>query len=223
VTFAVEVHPPDEWSSSAAEHIARALPRSGSLVLTGGSSATAVYPKLAVSGPTWPAIEVYFGDERCVSPDDPQSNYRLAADTLLGRVQPASVHRMRGEDDPDTAAGAYEAVVAPEIAEGFDVLLMGVGAEGHVAGLFPGSDALNERLRLCRAVSRPDGLQGLTLTPPALLSAKTVLLLVAGSSKADAVRRAVTGDEDPATCPVRLFADHPNARFVLDEAAAALL
>jgi 6-phosphogluconolactonase len=220
--FAMEIYPAGRWADEAAERITSSLPRSGSVVLTGGSAARDLYPKLASSGAPWAGIELFFGDERCVPPSDPDSNYALARRTLLRHIEAAAVHRMRGEDEPGTAAGAYEELVAPRVEAGWHLLLLGMGAEGHVAGLFPNSPALAES-RLCVPVARPDGLTGLSLTPPALTAARRVLLLVSGTAKADAVRRAVSGVEAPETCPVRMFAHHPDATFVLDEDSASLL
>src|SRR5918994_67269 len=218
MSFLVEVHPNESWAQAAAKLILESLPPAGSVVLTGGSAAERVYPLLAVPERQWRFIELYFSDERCVRPDAPSSNFGLIDRTLLSRIRPAGVHPMHGEDEPSEAAGAYEQVVAPAAERGLDVVLLGVGADAHIAALFPGSPALDESERLCLAVQRPDGMIGITLTPPALLRARRIVLLVSGRSKADAVRRAVSSNEIPSRCPVRLFAEHSNVQFVLDEA-----
>jgi len=101
-------------------------------------------------------------------------------------------------------------------------MLLGMGADAHVGALFPGSPALEETA-LAAVVDRPDGMQGVTLTPTAMLSARRIILLVTGEAKAEAVRRAVTGDEDPTKCPARVLAEHPDAAFLLDDAAASAL
>jgi glucosamine-6-phosphate deaminase len=89
--------------------------------------------------------------------------------------------------------------------------------------MFPGSRAIDERERSCVAVDRPDGMKGLTLTPPAILSGKKILLLVTGEGKAETLKRVFEGNESPAACPARMLADHPDVTFLLDEGAASLL
>jgi 6-phosphogluconolactonase len=223
MSFQVEIHPSEYWAQTAAKLILDSLPQAGSVVLTGGSAAELVYPLLTEQQRQWQLIELYFSDERCVRPDDPNSNFGLISRTLLSEIRPAAVHRMRGEDEPSEAAGAYEQMVAPAAERGLDVVLLGVGSDAHIAALFPASPALDESERLCVAVRRPDGMLGITLTPRALLRARRILLLVSGRSKADAVRRAVSGGETVSRCPARVLAEHPDVRFVLDEAAASLL
>ena len=223
MSFQVAVHPRDRWARAAADAVLASLPQPGSVVLTGGSAAELVLPLLIGPEVHWRSLSLYFSDERAVPPEDPNSNFGLIHDRLLIHIEARSVNRIRGEDEPGHAALAYQQVVAPAVERGFDLMLLGVGREGHIAGLFPGSPALDATDRLCLPVQRPDGMMGITLTPPALTSARRILLLVSGESKADAVRRAVSGDEPPTTCPVRVLAHHPRARFVLDEAAASLL
>jgi 6-phosphogluconolactonase len=98
-----------------------------------------------------------------------------------------------------------------------------MGTDNHIAALFPQSAALIKPDALCLPVDRPDGLKGLTLTAPVLEGARTILLIVTGESKAEAVARAVNGDGDPMSRPVRLLAHHPNTTFLLDKAAASAL
>ena len=223
MSFQVEVKPGELWPRAAATVVEESLPRSGTVVLTGGSAAERVFPLLVEPDAQWQFISVYFSDERAVPPDNSNSNFGLINENLLRHIQPESVHRIRGEEDPPEAARAYEKVIAPAVERGLDLVLLGMGADAHVAALFPGSPAFEAADRLCLPVQRPDGLTGITLTPPALVGARRILLLVSGSSKAEAVRRALAGDESPESCPVRLLAGHPDARFVLDEAAASLL
>jgi 6-phosphogluconolactonase len=221
MTFKTEVvkdHPRD-----AARRIAELLPPQGSIVLTGGTTAERIYPHLALHETDWSPLSVLFSDERCVPPDDPASNFKMANDLLLKQVRPEVVHRMRGEDEPELAAKAYDEEVRDVVDPGIDLLLLGMGADCHIGAMFPGSSALQQTSTLCAAVERPDGMNGLTLTPPAIVPAKKVLLLVSGATKADALRRAVKGTEDPSTCPARLLADHKDATFLLDEDAAKLL
>jgi 6-phosphogluconolactonase len=221
MSFGIEIL--DDHPREAAARVAAALPARGSVVLTGGTTAEKIYPFLALEGRDWSRIEVLFSDERCVPPDDPASNFKMAHDLLLDRAGPAAVHRMRGEDDPDAAAAAYSDEIAGLVAADLDLVLLGMGADAHVGANFPGSPTLQQTDRLCMAVDRPDGMKGLTLTPPALLSGVKVLLLVTGDAKAETVRRVMEGNEDVTDCPARLLAGHPDVTFLLDQAAGSKL
>jgi 6-phosphogluconolactonase len=216
VSFQTETFPTDGYPSHAVEHIERAMPKAGSLVVTGGTTAARVYPDLS---PAADDLDIFFSDERCVPPDDDASNFKMANEALLSRSS-ARVHRMLGELDPDEAAARYHQEIAPFVERGLDLMLLGMGADCHIGALFPGAPALGEA-RFCAAVVRPDGLNGLTLTPPAILAARKILLLVTGAAKAEAVRRVVLDDDDYPACPARLLADHPDVTFLLDEPAAA--
>jgi 6-phosphogluconolactonase len=220
VTFSVEVFSVDEWADAAARLVAGSLPSRGVVIVTGGGSARKMYPRLAAHTGSWSDIEVFFSDERCVPPDHPDSNFNMARATLLDAVKPRVVHRMRGEDVPSDAAAVYDNELRV-VRERPDLLLLGMGADGHIAGLFPRSPALDETARRCVAVNRPDGLQGLTMTRPALLSARKVMLIVTGAVKARAMRRALSDDESPAKCPVRMLADHAQATFLVDDDAVS--
>jgi 6-phosphogluconolactonase len=222
VSFGVEVLPNERFAHHAAARITRSLPGARAVVLTGGTTAEMIYHPLAEAGPGWSGIDVFFSDERCVPPEDDRSNFGMANRILLDAVEPKGVHRMRGEEDPGVAAHAYAEDVAPFADSGLDLVLLGMGADCHVCAMFPGSPALTSN-ELCQAVDRPDGMMGLTLTPPVVTRGREILLLVSGSAKAGAVRRAVEGDEQPAACPARILADHPNATFLLDEDAASAL
>jgi 6-phosphogluconolactonase len=147
----------------------------------------------------------------------------MARELILDAVGPKAVHRMHGEDPHELAADQYHSAIEPLVRRGLDVVLLGMGSDAHVGAMFPGSLALEETERYCRPVDRPDGLGGLTLTPPAMLSGKRVFLLVTGEGKAEAVARAIEGTESPASAPVRLLAEHPSATFLLDEPAASKL
>jgi 6-phosphogluconolactonase len=220
MSMRTEVFPADAFARGAAEVVASLLPASGNVVITGGGTAEALYPELARGRPDWSGVEVFFSDERCVPPDDPESNYGMAKRTLLDAVAPRAVHRMQGEIDPADAAAVYDETVGA--AEPFDVVLLGLGDDAHVAGLFPESPGLVEAAA-CVVVDRPDGLRGLSLTPPALFSGATIVFVVTGSSKAEAVARAVNGDEDVMRCPAAMFRDHGSVVWLLDEGAAAEL
>jgi 6-phosphogluconolactonase len=198
------------------------------IVLTGGSTVGRAYEQAAQTR-DWSGSTLFFGDERSVPLDDPRSNYGLARRTLLDRLeaQPA-VHRIRGELDPAEAAAAYERELEDVV---LDLLLLGLGPDGHVASLFPGSPQLAERTRL--VTSGPAGLEPwvdrVTLTLPALLSARETWLLVTGAQKAETVARALRGpitDEVPASLLRRgegrivAFLDHPAASRLPARAAS---
>ncbi|MDQ4059450.1 MAG: 6-phosphogluconolactonase [Actinomycetota bacterium] len=220
MSFAVRVFPSGSYAADTAALIAERLPAAGSFVVTGGTSAADVYSALDVD---LSEIEVFFSDERCVPPNDEASNFKMATETLLARSAASRVHRMRGEDSPKPAAASYHEQLVPAVRERFDLMLLGMGDDNHIAALFPNSPALLEADALCVAVDRPDGLKGLTMTPPSIIAAKAVLLVVSGESKAEAVARALDGDEGVMNHPVRLLVGHPDVTFVLDEAAASLI
>ncbi|HEY8643068.1 MAG TPA: 6-phosphogluconolactonase [Candidatus Dormibacteraeota bacterium] len=197
---------------AAAEAVRDALAGGArTLVLAGGTTPGLAYQELAGMDVAWGRVTVLFGDERCVPPDDPESNYRMARETLLSRVVPASVHRMAGELGPDEAAAEYESVV--RTLEPLDVVLLGVGEDGHTASLFPGNPALE-------AASLVTGVRGAPKPPPervsltfrTLRSAHLVLVLATGAGKADAVVKARAG-----SVPSGMI---DQARWLLDPAAA---
>jgi 6-phosphogluconolactonase len=202
----------EDVAAAAAADIAEALHEGArSLVLAGGTTPRRCYELLAHLEVEWGRVAVLFGDERCVAPDHPDSNYRMARESLLDRVAPATVYRMPGELGPDEAAGAYAHVIAPVVP--LDVVLLGVGEDGHTASLFPGHPALNAHGLAVgvRDAPKPPP-QRVTLTLPALQSARRVIILATGAGKADAVARAKRGE-----VPSGMIA---GARWLLDRAAA---
>ena len=223
MTFRTKVFSSGSYAREAAAAIADATHDSNSLVLTGGTTAEKVYVELAKATVPWSRLELLFSDERCVPPGDPASNFTMAERLLFQSATPKTVHRMRGEDPPEHAATQYDSEIREVVTAGLDVVLLGMGADAHVCAMFPGSRALEETKQLCLPVSRPDGMQGLTLTPPAILRSAKVLLLVTGGGKAATVARVINGDEGVATAPARLLADHSDVTFLLDEGAASAL
>jgi len=166
------------------------------IALAGGSTPRRLYPSL-VSAVDWTRTDIFFGDERVVPPDDPQSNYRMARETLLAPacVPDANVFRWRAESaDLDGAARDYEAALRARPVQPFlDLALLGLGADGHTASLFPGTAALSVADRLAVPVDVPAmGARRLTLTYPVFLDAGEVFFLVTGRDKhaalADVIR-----------------------------------
>ena len=212
------------------------------LGLSGGSTPKRLYERLAspelAARIAWSHVDAFWGDERCVPPDDPASNYRLAREALLDRVPipAAQIHRIRGEDEPVAAAAAYEAELRRALATPagpprtdpgacLDVLLLGMGDNGHTLSLFPGDPALDERERWVRAV-RVDAVppSRVTLTAAVANAAADVLFLVAGRDKAAMLARVLRGPRDPRALPAQLIAPASGrVRWLVDTAAASAL
>ena len=199
--------------------------------LAGGSTPKATYEILAreYGGPEdldWGRVHVFFGDERTVSPDHEDSNYRMARETLLVHVPVGSVHRMRGEMEPREAAAVYE----KELEDFFggtpvlDLVLLGMGGDGHTASLFPRTPALDARDRWAteNPVEKLDAFR-LTLTVPTINAARTVVFLVAGEGKAEALKEILESDADPRDYPAKLVQPTTGPLWLVDEASAGLL
>jgi 6-phosphogluconolactonase len=206
------------------ELLADAARAGGHIALSGGKSPEFAHETAAKLQPDWSRVELWWGDERCVPPEDELSNYRMAKRTLLDNldVQPASIHRVRGEIDPTEAAAEYDAALA---GVRLQLNLLGVGPDGHTASLFPNAAGLHERERL--AVVAEPGLDPLvmrvTMTPPMLSNAEIVLFLATGEAKAHAVKRAFEEPESDATPASMIRARDGSTLAVLDRAAASLL
>ncbi|MGH8279339.1 MAG: 6-phosphogluconolactonase [Gammaproteobacteria bacterium] len=205
------------------------------VALAGGSTPRPLYELLAsrefVTRIDWAHTEVFFGDERCVPPDDTRSNFRMAADALLKRVAlpAAQLHRMRGEDPPARAALQYREELAlafrTDAAPRFDLILLGLGENGHTASLFPGTGALRERRHTVVAqYVEAQREWRLTFTRPTLNAAAKVWVLACGAAKAEVVERVLAGPFAPEVLPAQYLAP-PSGELVwwLDLAAAARL
>ena len=215
-----DLHVVDDPIGSVGDLIAERAGQGGSIVLTGGASVGDAYEHAAGLQPDWGRVTLWWGDERCV-PDDERSNYRLGKETLLDRlsVAPQAVHRMRGELEPSAAADEYNAALdGVEL----DLLLLGLGSDGHMASLFRGSPQAEVDDR--RVTWGPAGLEPfvdrVTMTLPAIHSAHRIVFLVMGEGKADAVAQAFGGEITPdvtaslarlAPVPVEVFLDAPAA------------
>jgi 6-phosphogluconolactonase len=245
------------------------------LALAGGSTPRAAYSRLAgresrvasheSRGATidWRRVHVVWGDERCVPPDDPRSNYRMAKEALLDRVPipPEHIHRIRGEDEPQRAAADYEAMLrsllaghpltafgagsersegvrTPRLDEqrpsgpfaalrvtGLDLVLLGLGEDGHTASLFPGQPAVNETERWVMAAPAPTGdMWRVTLTPVILNAARNVTFVVSGASKSQRLAQVLEGPFNPDLLPAQTIRPHQGVlTWMVDHAAGAQL
>lgn len=166
------------------------------IALAGGSTPRRLYERLATCDYPWSKTEVFFGDERCVPPEHPASNYRMAYETLLSKVA-ARVHRMPGETcDPAAYEAELTRVFGPGLPE-FDLVLLGLGEDGHTTSLFPGDPAVQDQEHRVVRVERTDHPR-LTLTLSVLSAARLAMFLVSGASKREALGRLLCGDDSPA-------------------------
>jgi 6-phosphogluconolactonase len=211
------------------------------LALCGGTTPKPVYARLATAGYQdcldWSKVQIFFGDERCVPPDDPQSNYLMVRNALLDKalIPVENIHRMRGEAEPEEAAAAYakdlertfggDAGAGKLPPEGFDLILLGMGDDGHTASLFPGSAAVTEKERWVMAhYVEAAGLWRLTLTPVVINAARQVAFLVSGAGKAEVVHLVLAGPYRPVKLPAQVIRPHSGElRWLLDAPAAAKL
>ncbi|HMK92358.1 MAG TPA: 6-phosphogluconolactonase [Thermoleophilia bacterium] len=204
--------------------------------LSGGETPRALYRLLArqqfAQKVPWRRVHLYWGDERCVPPDDERSNYRMAHDAFIRHVPipPDNVHRMRGEDDPDEAARAYERLLSQPPARAassaadlpvIDLLFLGLGADGHTASLFPHSPALAVEDRLVMPNEGQGTGQRLTVTYPVINAARRVVFVVSGEGKAGMVAEVLEGLRVPDAVPAQGVAPvHGSVTWLLDESAA---
>lgn len=236
----------DALMQTAASHFisaaAEAIAACGrfTVALSGGSTPQSMYALLATdpyaSRVDWSRVDVFWGDERCVPPGNPVNNYRMAREALLDHVPlpKENIHRIRGEDDPVEGAAAYERILRemfhtpigqPQPAPGarFDLILLGMGEDGHTASLFPRSAAVRETSRWVMAehiAAVP--MSRVTLTPVVINAAAEIVFLVSGREKASTLHRVLEGPYQPDTLPAQVIA--PSAgrlRWLADADAAA--
>ena len=212
-----------EVAAVIAERLARAAGDGGNVVLTGGKTPEEAYREAARRAPDWSRVDVWWGDERCVPPEDENSNFGMAKRSLLDRLErpPRGVHRIRGELGKDEAAAEYERELDDT---GLDLLLLGVGPDGHVASLFPNAPTLRRRKKVLPAEPGFEPfVDRVTLSLPVLRGAREILFLLAGESKADAAARAFASEPGPATPASLVRAQNGRTVVILDRAAAAKL
>ena len=227
MTELVVVARPAQLAQPVAEwlelEVSRAIAERGrcALALSGGRTPEPAYRELALAATIdWTRVEVFFADERGVPPDHVDSNYRMVHLALLSRVPlPANqIHRMEAErSDRDTAAQDYEQLLPSAL----DILVLGMGPDGHTASLFPGSGAMDERQRRVLPVigTKPPP-ERMTITPPVIETARKVIVLASGEDKATMVARALEGPLAPKAVPAQLAR---RGTWFLDHAAAARL
>lgn len=220
----LRIEGPAHFATAVAEWIAEGL-RSAieergecSIALAGGTTPRSVYPALAnISAVDWTRIAVFFGDERAVPPDDSESNYGMANEMLLSRLHspPRRVHRMEAERvDLDAATAEYEA----RLPQALDLLVLGMGSDGHTASLFPLSPALDSPNRVAHVAAPATAAIRMTITPRVITGARSVVVIVAGGGKADVARRVLEGPYTPHELPAQYARDRT---WFLDQAAAA--
>ncbi len=230
--MSVTVEVVEDPAAVCAEMLLDVARAGGHIVLSGGSTPRRSYELAAADPDAWANSKLWFGDERCVPPDDERSNFRMFKEALLDRIGEsaarAGVHRIRGELGPDAAADAYERELREAGPPRLDLVLLGIGPDGHTASLFPDQPSLQERSRLVLGVPEA-GLEPfvprVTLTLPALAAAERIVFLVAGESKAEIVARVFGAGVTPDTHlpSTLLVAMSERITLLADPAAAAQL
>ena len=214
------------------EEAEEAIEESGrfSVALAGGSTPKATYEILAseygTQGLDWSKVHVFFGDERTVGPDHEDSNYRMAREALLSLVPVGSVHRMRGELPPPEAASLYEKELTTFFGgpPRLDLVMLGIGEDGHTASLFPRTSALDAKDRwvMENPVEKLETTR-ITLTVPTINASRRVVFLVAGDGKAEALKEILEGDASPYDYPAKLVLPVGGPIWMLDRTVAGTL
>jgi 6-phosphogluconolactonase len=217
-TLRIKAYPTPELASRAAADLFTALgPQT--VALSGGSTPKELYGLLASDDyrdrTDWHELEVFYSDERAVPPNHPDSNYGMTRRALLDLVpiDGDAVHRMEADDaDLEAAADRYSQILPQHL----DLILLGMGADGHTASLFPGSDALDEEERRVIPATAPNGTRRLSLSLPAINAARHVVFLVLGAEKREVLRRIRAGEDLPAARVGPLMGD---CTWIVDDAA----
>jgi 6-phosphogluconolactonase len=230
---------PEQLAVAAAERFVQyanlSAPNRFRVALAGGNTPRRVYELLATEPfakrVDWSQVDLFFGDERCVPPEHPDSNYRMAYEALISKVAiPAgNVHRIIGEGNPVENAKQYESQLRKVFGESpwprFDLVLLGMGEDGHTASLFPGLDAVKEESKWVLATKQPEsGQDRITLTLPVLNHAARILFLIAGAAKAERLAQVLRGEPSPDPLPAQLI--HPvkgSLEWLVDRAASSYL
>jgi 6-phosphogluconolactonase len=244
----ITIYPDSEhWVAGVADFIvglaARAIAERGrfTLALSGGNTPRSVYARLGrpdyLDRIDWSKVLVFSVGERCVPPEDPRSSYQMLRTALFDHLplHAANIHRMRGEDEPDQAAAAYSAelqrtfggdvVAGGPPPDGFDLILLGLGSNGHTASLFPGLAGVTESVHWVMAqYVEVMSTWRVTLTPVIINAAHNVAFLVAGAEKAEIMRKVLEGPYQPVVLPAQIIRpSRGELRWLVDAAAAANL
>jgi 6-phosphogluconolactonase len=233
----LDIFRPEDFADAAAEHIAVELEsflskqNTLTFVLTGGRTPVSVYEKLAQPGYQnridWKRVEFFWGDERCVPAESPESNFGMAWSTLLSKihVSPEQIHRIAGEmENAESAARQYEQEirrVVPGDLPSFDVVLLGMGEDGHTASLFPGTRWDEERLVIANYVPKLNK-NRISMTPKLLNEAQSIIFLVAGRGKAEALAR-VFGEPGYELPAARIRSSRGRLTWLVDSDATILM
>ena len=200
-----------------------------SIALSGGSTPKTLFQLLASDSYSkridWKNWQIYFGDERCVPPVHPDSNFRMASEALLDHVPilPEHIHRMEGEIEPQEAAIEYGKLLKQNFGDGgLDVILLGMGDDGHTASLFPHTAALGETGHRCVAnYVEKLGVWRITMTAPFINRARQIIVMVSGAAKAKRIDQVLQGPSDPQTFPIQMIDPADGELLWLMDAAAA--
>jgi 6-phosphogluconolactonase len=215
----------EEAARIVAERLAEAARAGGHVVLTGGTTPKRAYELAADLEQDWSNVELWWGDERCAPEDDQRSNFHMARVALIDRVsgKPAAAHRMRGELGRDEGSLLYEQELGS--LERFDLMLLGLGPDGHIASLYPDQPTLDvtDRKAIGAEAKLQPWVDRITMTLPMLRAADEVLFLVAGEDKAEAAQRAFAGEPSRSTPGSLVRATNGKTVAVLDAAAASKL
>ncbi len=204
----------------------------GTIAISGGNTPRLLFSRMAQTAFDWFKIHFFWVDERCVPPDDKQSNYKLANETLLAPAQipAANIHRICGELPPQEASQRYNREIKSffNLSDGelpiFDVLHRGMGPDAHTASLFPGTPLVNDRQGIATNVwVEKMKMDRITLLPGVLLAARHTVLQVAGDDKANALREVLKSPEDFTKYPCQIASRDERATWFLDRAAASKL
>jgi 6-phosphogluconolactonase len=222
------VVPPESFAQKAAETIIQKVnfffTSQGrcSIALSGGKTPGPVYEEMAKTGDKslWKDVDFYFGDERCVPRNHPDSNFHIANEALFKKIHalPGNIHPMYEKNmEPEEASRLYGEILPDSL----DILLLGAGNDGHIASIFPGSRALNEKAtKVLPVIGTKEPKRRITITPWVIERAKEVIVLIKGESKAEIIEKAVNGPFDPMNIPLQLVI---NRQWILDEDAAMRL
>lgn len=235
------VVPGHRWAETAADHVGDVLRKTllasptarCAMALAGGKTPSPVYFELAGrfgSRLDWSRIDLFLSDERMVGPEDPESNFRLAQETLLAVLSGSAptVHAVSTQWDPNYAAAAYELALRESVRAGaeevplFDLILLGVGEDGHTASLFPNSPLLSETNKLVAATVHPrSGQARLTFTLPLLAAARRIVFLIRGEGKAEILARVYDAPPSPELPVTMVAAAATECVWIVDEPAAS--